>query len=252
MKKLIALLLAAMMLLACVPALADTLTMCTNASFPPYEYVAGADGVIGEFAGIDIEIFKAICDKLGYEPAVVDTEFSSCIPGVQGGKYDVALGAITVTEERKQLIDFTDSYSTGIQVVMVREGGTITSLDQLYEEGHNWQIGVQAGTTGDIYCLDDFDGKTGTVLEYLTGNEAAIALAAGKIDCVIIDDQPAQNYVAANEGLTILESAYTTEEYAIVVSKDKPELLAAINGALAELKADGTIDAILAKYIKAD
>ena len=248
MKKFVAVVLAlALALSMTAVAMADTLVMCTNASFPPYEFVEGDD-----FAGIDVEIFRALCEKLGYEPQIDDMEFSACIPAVQSGKADVALGAITVTEERAQLINFSDSYASGVQVIIVREDSEITSLDDLYVEGKNWQIGVQTATTGDIYALDDFDGKTGTVLEYQTGNEAAMALAAGKIDCVIIDSDPAKNYVAANEGLKILETAYTTEDYAIVVAKEKTELLDAINAALAEMKADGTIDAIVAKYITAE
>lgn len=247
MKKFAAFLMALVMVLGVASAMADTLTMCTNASFPPYEFVEGDN-----YAGIDVDIFLALCERLGYEPKIDDMEFSACIPAVQSGKADVALGAITVTEERKQLINFSDSYASGVQVVIVREGGNVTSIDDLYVEGKNWQIGVQAATTGDIYALDDFDGKTGTVLEFQTGNEAAMALASGKLDCVIIDSDPAKNYVAANTGLTILESAYAEEDYAIVVSKDNPELLDAINAALAEMKADGTIDAIVAKYIKAE
>ena len=247
MKKFVSVILALALVMISVAAFADTLVMCTNASFPPYEYVEGDD-----FAGIDVDIFREICARLGYDAQIDDMEFSSCIPAVQSGKADMALAGMTVTEERQQLINFSDSYAQGVQVIIVREDSEITCLDDLFTEGKNWQIGVQMATTGDIYALDDFDGKTGTVQEYQTGNEAAMALVAGKIDCVIIDNEPAKNYVAANEGLKILDTAYTVEDYAIAISKDKPELLEQVNATLADMKADGTVDAIVAKYINAD
>ena len=251
MKKLIAITLSLVLMLTCCSALADTLTMVTNASFPPYEYYDGETIV-----GIDAEIAAAICSYLGYDLEIRDQDFSTCIPDVQAGKADFSMGGITVTEERAQIIDFSDYYSTGIQVVIVPEDSPITSADDLLAEGTSYKVGVQDATTGSLYITDDYDaaGKDSAslVLPYKTGNDAVMALVAGKVDCVVIDNEPAKAYVEANPGLKILDSAYVVEEYAVVISKDTPELLASFNEALAALKADGTIDAILAKYISAD
>ena len=248
MKKIAALVLALMISLTAVSALADTLVMCTNASFPPYEYVEG-DKVVG----IDADIVAAICEKLGYDLQIDDMEFDSLIAAVQSGKADFAMAGMTVTEERQQMINFSDSYATGIQSVIVKEDSDITSVDDLFAEGANHTVGVQLSTTGDIYTTGDIEeAGLGTVQRFPNGNEAVMALVNGKIDCVVIDNEPAKAYVAANPGLKVLDSSYAVEDYAAAIAKDNTELLEKFNAALAELKADGTIDAIIAKYISAE
>lgn len=248
MKKLIALFLSLMMIALSATALADTLTMVTNASFPPYEYVEGEDVV-----GIDPEIAQAIADKLGCELKIVDMDFNSLIAAVQAGKADFAMAGMTVNEERLQMVNFSESYATGVQAVIVKEDSPITSVDDLKAEGANNKIGVQVTTTGDLYVTDDIEAAgLGTVERYRNGNEAVMALVNGKIDCVVIDIEPAKAYVAANAGLKILETTYAEEDYAACFAKENTELLDKFNAALKDLKEDGTIDAIIGKYIKAE
>lgn len=218
-----------------------TLTMGTNAAFPPYEYYDG-DTVVG----IDAEISQAIADKLGLQLEIVDMDFSSLVPAVQSGKIDISAAGMTVSEERLKNVDFTDSYSTGVQVIIVPEGSDIQSVDDLQGK----LIGVQDSTTGHIYCADDFGDEN--VIPYNNGAMAVQALKDGKVDCVVIDQQPAKSFVEANEGLKILDTEYVTEDYAIAISKDNTALKDAINAAMAELKDDGTIQSILDKYIKAE
>ncbi|MDD7114448.1 MAG: transporter substrate-binding domain-containing protein [Lachnospiraceae bacterium] len=217
------------------------LTMATNAYFPPYEYYEGSDIV-----GIDAEIAQAIADKLGLELKIEDMEFDSIITAVQTGKADMGLAGMTVTEERLQTINFSDTYATGIQSVIVKEDSDIQTLDDLQGK----KIGVQLSTTGDIYATDDYGADN--VEQYNKGADAILALTQGKIDAVIIDNQPALSFVDSNEGLRILDTEYVQEEYAACISKDNEALLDAVNGALAELKADGTIQSILDKYIVAE
>lgn len=219
-----------------------TLTMATNAEFPPYEYKEG-DKVVG----IDAEVAQAIADKLGMKLEIVDTKFDAIIPGVQSGKYDMGMAGMTVTPEREQSVAFSDSYATGIQSIIVKQGSAIKSVDDLSEKT---KIGVQLGTTGDIYAKDDFGDEA--VQEYDKGADAVQALLAGKIDCVIIDNEPAKSFVAANEGLEILKTSYAEEDYAICFKKDNTELQTKVNDALKELIADGTLQKIVNKYITAD
>lgn len=220
----------------------ETLTMATNAEFPPYEYKEG-DKVVG----IDAEVAQAIADKLGMKLEIVDTKFDAIIPGVQSGKYDMGMAGMTVTPEREQSVAFSDSYATGIQSIIVKQGSDIKSVDDLSEKT---KIGVQLGTTGDIYAKDDFGDEA--VQEYDKGADAVQALLAGKIDCVIIDNEPAKSFVAANEGLEILKTSYAEEDYAICFKKDNTELQTKVNDALKELIADGTLQKIVNKYITAD
>ena len=245
MKKLTALFLALILAASlCCAAVADTLTMCTNASFPPYEFVDGE-----AIVGIDAEIAAAVAAKLGYDLEIMDIEFSACIPALVSGKADFCMAGMTVTEERKQNVDFSDSYATGVQVVIVKEDSAITSVDDLFAEGAKHVVGVQESTTGDIYVTGDVEeAGLGTVNRYQNGNDAVMALLAGKVDCVVIDNEPAKAYVAANAGLKILDTEYIIEEYAAAFPKGST-LLENFNAALAELKADGTLDAIVAKYI---
>ena len=225
----------------------QVLSMATNAEFPPYEYVEGEDVV-----GIDVDIAQAIADKLGMELKVDNMNFDSIIPAITSGKDAIGAAGMTVTDERKKNVDFTDSYATGVQVVIVREDSKITDVKDLTTKGADNTIGVQLGTTGDIYCTSDIQDKGfGKVQQFNKGADAVQALVSGKIDCVVIDNQPAKEFVKANKGLKILDTEYVTEDYAIAVAKDNTELKDKINGALNELKAEGTIQKVLDKYIKA-
>ena len=241
MKKFFAALLALCMLLSC-SALADTLTMGTNAAFPPYEFYEDEKVV-----GIDAEIAAAIAAKLGYELEILDMDFDTLVAAVATGKIDFSMAGMTVTEDRLKSVNFSTSYATGIQSVIVPEGSPITCVDDLSAEGAAYLIGVQQGTTGDIYCTDDYGDDR--VMKFKTGVEAVAALKAGKIDCVIIDNNPAKAFVDANEGLTILDTEYAVEDYAAAIALDNTELLNAFNAALEELIADGTVQAIIDKYI---
>jgi ABC-type amino acid transport substrate-binding protein len=225
------------------------LSMATNAAFPPYEFYEG-DNIVG----IDAEIAQAIADKLGMRLEIQDMEFGSIISAVQSGKVDIGMAGMTVTETRLKSVQFSSSYATGIQVIIVREGSEITSVDDLYAEGKEYAIGVQQDTTGDIYMSDDIDNYelNHTMERYNKGADAIQALVSGKVDCVIIDNEPAKAFVSANAGLVILETEYIEEEYAIAMHKKNSKLLDSINGALEELIAEGTVKEIVDKYISAD
>lgn len=248
MKKFLAMVLALALSCSVAAALADTLTMVTNASFPPYEYYDGETIV-----GIDVEIATAICQKLGYELAVSDMEFDSLVSAVQSGKADFAMAGMTVTEERSQMVNFSQSYATGIQAIIVKEGSAIASVDDLFAEGASTKIGVQLSTTGDLYTTWDIEDEgLGTVVRFPNGNDAVMALLGGKVDCVVIDNEPAKAYVAANQGLMVLDTQYAVEDYAACVAKGNEDFLAQFDVALEELIADGTVQAIIEKYIPAE
>ena len=224
------------------------LHMATNAAFPPYESTTDDGG----YEGIDVEIATAIAEKLGLELVVDDMDFTSIIAAVSSGKSDMAMAGMTVTEERKENLDFTEPYTTAVQVIVVPEDSDIKTVDDL---ANDKMIGCQDGTTGYIYCSDTPEnGGYGEdhVTAYTNGAMAIEALKGGKVDAVVIDNQPAQAFVEANEGLKILDTEYLTEEYAIGIAKDKPELYEAVNGALKELIEDGTVQGIIDKYIKAE
>ena len=220
---------------------AGKLIMSTNAAFPPYEMVADD----GSYEGIDVEVAGAIAGKLGLELVVDDMDFDAALLAVQQNKSDIVMAGVTVTEDRQLIMNFSDSYATGVQVVIVKEGSDVT-LDNLGEK----MIGTQRGTTGYIYTSDDYGDDH--VTAYDNGASAVQALINGQVDCVVIDSAPAEAFVAANAGLTILDTEYVTESYAIGVNKDNTALLDAINQALAELTADGTVQSIVDKYISAE
>ncbi len=248
MKKLLSVVLVLSMVFACACAWADELHMATSAGFPPYEYYEN-DKVVG----IDAEIAAIIAEKLGMTLVIDDMDFGAIIAAVTTGKADMGMAGMTVTEERLKNVSFSDSYATGIQVVIVKEGSAITSVNDLFTEGKNWQIGTQEATTGYIYATGDFQDKgLGVVYAYKQGADAVAALVAGKLDCVIIDNQPAKSFVAKNTGLKILDTAYAVEDYAICMAKENTELLAKVNAALNELIQDGTVQAIIDKYIPAE
>ena len=220
---------------------AGKLTMATNAAFPPYEMTTDA----GEFEGIDIETAQAIADKLGLELQIDDMDFDAALLSVQQGKADIVMAGVTVTDERKAVMDFSDSYATGIQSIIVPNDSDIASPDDLAGK----KIGTQRGTTGYIYCSDDFGDDA--VVAYDNGLTAVQALNNGQVDAVVIDNAPAKEYVAANPGLKVLDTSYAEEDYAIGMAKGS-SLEAAVNAALEELKADGTLQSIVDKYITAE
>ena len=220
---------------------AGKLTMATNAAFPPYEMTTDA----GEFEGIDIETAQAIADKLGLELQIDDMDFDAALLSVQQGKADIVMAGVTVTDERRAVMDFSDSYATGIQSIIVPEGSDIASPDDLAGK----KIGTQRGTTGYIYCSDDFGDEN--VVAYDDGLTAVQALNNGQVDAVVIDNAPAQEFIAANPGLKILDTSYAEEDYAIGMAKGS-SLEDAVNAALKELKADGTLQSIVDKYITAE
>lgn len=251
MKKLLSVLLAAILVFALAgcgeKAEDNTLTMGTNAAFPPYEFYENE-----KIVGIDADIAAAIAEKLGMELKIEDMEFGSLIGAVQTGKIDMCLAGMTVTDERKESVNFSDSYATGVQVIIVKEDSEVKTFDDLVG---GKKVGVQESTTGDIYASDTVEnGGLGDefVERYNKGTEAVQALLQDKIDAVIIDSEPAKSFVEANEGLKILDSEYVTEDYAIAIAKENTELLEKVNNALAELKTDGTLDTIIEKYIKAE
>ena len=221
---------------------AGKLTMSTNAAFPPYEMTTDS----GDLEGIDIEVAGAIAEKLGLELQVDDMDFDAALLATQSGKSDMVMAGVTVTDERQKVMDFSDTYAEGIQSIIVPEDSDSASADDLTGKA----IGTQRGTTGYIYCTDDFGEDN--VIAYDDGLTAVQALNNGQVDAVVIDNAPAQEFVAANPGLKILDTAYAQEDYAIGVAKGNTQLLDAINGALEELQADGTLQAIVDKYITAE
>ena len=255
MKKLIALTMALLMVLCLFAGCSDSgnntsavktieagkLIMSTNAAFPPYEMTTDDGG----FAGIDVEIAGAIAAKLGLELEILDMDFDAALLAAQEGKSDMVMAGVSVTEDRLLVMDFSNSYATAKQVIIVKEGSDVT-VDNLGEQ----MIGTQRATTGNIYCTDDYGEEH--VIAYDNGASAVQALLNGQVDCVVIDSAPAEAFVAANAGLVILETEYVTEEYAIGMAKGNTALVDAVNGALAELTADGTVQAIIDKYITAE
>ena len=216
-----------------------TLVMATNAYFEPYEYYEG-----DQIVGIDAEMAAAVAEKLGMELQIEDMEFDSIIPAINSGKADIGVAGMTVTEDRLVNVNFSDPYTTATQVIIVQEGSEIAGNDDLAGK----TIGVQLGTTGDIFA-EDVEGAT--IERYNKGMDAVQALANGIIDAVIIDNEPAKQFVSKAEGLKILDEEFVTEEYAIAIAKDNEELLEKVNTALEELTADGTIQSIIHKYITA-
>ena len=217
------------------------LTMSTNAAFPPYEMTTDS----GDLEGIDIEVAGAIAKKLGLELQVDDMDFDAALLAAQQGKSDIVMAGVSVTEERQKVMEFSDSYATGVQVIIVKEDSDIASVENL--DGK--MIGTQRGTTGNIYCTDDYGEDH--ITTYDNGLTAVQALMNGQVDCVVIDQEPAKAFVAANQGLKILDTEYVSEDYAIGMAKGNTALQSAVNKALAELQEDGTVQAIVDKYIAA-
>lgn len=229
-----------------------TLTMSTNAAFPPYEMTDDAGNVIG----IDAEIGQAIAEKLNLNLVIDNVDFDAALMAVQENRSDIMLAGLTNTKERDLVVDFSDSYATGYQVIIVKEGdktiaGTNPDTLQLIDaEGNpldDIQIGVQRGTTGEKYCQEAHGVEHVTSLD--NGSVAIQALMNGQVDCVVIDKAPAEEYVKANPGLEILEAEYIIEDYCAAVDEGNTALLNAVNTALNELIVDGTVRQIIDKYI---
>lgn len=218
----------------------EVLVMATNAEFPPYEYYEGKDIV-----GIDVDICKAIADELGMELEIEDMAFDSIVAAVSSGKADFGAAGMTVDPDRAEQVNFTDTYAHSSQVIIVKADSEIAGPDDLTGK----TIGVQLGTTGDAYSSDVEDA---TVERYNKGFEAVQALTQDKIDAVIIDREPAKEFIAETEGLMILDESFTEEDYAMIVAKDNDELLEKINGALKNLKDSGKLDEIIGKYITSE
>ena len=245
MKKYISVLLTLLMAMSLVACAGNSkkgdLVMATNAEFPPYEFRDSDNNIVG----IDVEICQAIADELGRNLVIEDMAFDSIITSVYTGKADLGAAGMTITEDRLQSIDFSIPYATAAQVIIVPNDSEIASPDDLVGK----KIGVQLGTTGDIYAEDIEDAE---IERYNKGYEAVQALVQGKIDAVIIDNEPAKVYVEKNPELKIVDEAFTYEEYAIAISKNNPELLAEVNAAITKLKESGKLDEIVNKYISAD
>ena len=183
---------------------------------------------------------------------VNDMGFAAALTAVQTGQSDMAMAGITVTPEREEVMDFSDSYATGVQVVIVKEDSPIQTVDDLANAD---MIGCQAATTGYIYCSDTPEnGGYGEdhVTAYENGALAVMALVNGQVDAVVIDNEPAKSFVEQNEGLKILDTEFAVEDYAIGFAKGNTALRDAVNAALSELIADGTVQSIVDKYITAE
>lgn len=226
------------------------ITMITNAAFPPFEYLGDDNNI----AGVDVDIAQAIADELGVELEILNMEFNALVSALAGGRGDMVLAGMTITEERKQNIDFSMQYVTSSQYILVREDSDISGLSGL--EGK--VIGVQEGTTGDFYASGEYEEneageyvdtvKAKSVERYKTALDAGIALKGGKIDAVIVDELPGKAIIQNNSGLKMLSEKLTEEQYAIGIRKDNAALTEAVNKVLDELIKSGKIDEFLIKH----
>ena len=222
-----------------------TLRVAMELAYPPFETKDDA----GNPEGLAVDFIRDFGAAYGYDVQIENTAWDGLIPSLQSDKADLVISSMTITDERKQSVDFSTSYATGIQSIVVKEDSPITSVDDLYADGADYQIGVQQDTTGDIYCSDDFGDDH--VQRFNKGADAVAALVSGKLDCVVIDNEPAKSFVAANEGLKVLDTAYAVEDYAAAFTKGS-ELTEPFNQALEALIADGTVKTIVDKYISAN
>jgi len=229
MKKLTVALMGAAMLVGCARNDGNTLRMITEATFPPYEFLRGQ-----EIAGIDVEICRAVAQRMGKEFHAETVDFDSVIPAVISGKADLAAAGITITEDRKKNVDFSIPYvKTGI-VVIYRKSNPFKTVDQLKGK----KIGVQSGTTSEAYVLDQLKQEPE---RSRSPAEACAALKSGRVEFVIADIDPARNCVKGDDDLA-LSAFITSEEYAVAIRKGQPGLMKAVNETIAELKATGKLD----------
>lgn len=209
------------------------LVVATSPDFPPFESLEG-----GEVVGIEVDILNKIAEKMDMELDIQQMDFDSVIPGVQAGKFDVGMSGITVTDKRKENVDFSSVYFMAAQAIVVADGSSITGKADL--EGK--KVSVQTGTTAEEYCM----GNGYEVLAFTANNDAAAALTAGKVDAWVVDNEVALA-MAPELGLTVLDEAMTSEPYAFALQKGS-DLLAPFNEALDALLSDGTIEQIFQQY----
>ncbi len=259
MKKIIALALAAVMavtMVACSQKADEPasdvrkITVATSADFPPYEFIDDEQNIVG----IDMDIARLIGEKMGAEIELVNMDYNGILSAISTGKYDLGMAAFSITEERKESVLFSDFYATAKQVIVVKEGSPITTVDDLYEEGASYTVGVQLSTTGDIYFSEDIDDELTTcgISQYVKATDLVQALETGKIDCIIIDNAPAESFIGEHPDLKILETEYVEEEYAICTALENTDLIAEVNEALNALIADGSVQKVIDKYITAE
>ncbi|MBD5518901.1 MAG: basic amino acid ABC transporter substrate-binding protein [Lachnospiraceae bacterium] len=219
----------------------DTLTFGTNPEFPPFEFIT-SNGVIGEFDGIDMAIAKQIAEENGMTVAMESMEFDSLLVALQNGQIDAVIAGMTATDERRETVDFSTTYYTATQVMIVREDSDITKATDMADK----KICVVQGYTGEV-CVQEMGYSYEA---FKKGTEAVLELVNGKCDVVVIDSATAQKYVGDNEGLKIVEdaSAFESEEYAIAVQKGNTELLDKINASVEKMLSDGTINELAVKY----
>lgn len=249
MKKIIAFLMAVLMVsalfAACGSKEEETLVFGTNAEFPPFEFIA-ANGVIGQFDGIDIAIADKIAKDNGMKAEISNMEFDSLLIALENGQVDAVIAGMTVTDERKEKVDFSTSYYKATQVMIVKEGSDITKATDMADK----RIAVIQGYTGETLV-----NKMGyKYTSFKKGTDAIMELVNDKADVVVIDSATAGKYVADNEGLVIVEdaTAFENEEYAIAVKKGNKELLDKINASIEKMLSDGTIATLADKYAVAE
>lgn len=221
------------------------LTMISNFYFPPFVSMSAENG--GDFEGFDVDVYKAVCDKLGLEPNILPSvQFDTIVPTIkQGGKADVSIGAITITDERLEEVDMTDPYMDSNQAIVVKKGATATDVDTLNVAGT--QVAVQSGTTGEAWVKENLPNATcvplDDIIQCLTG------LQSGLYNAVVCDLPVAQYEIKiAYSDLEVTTEIPTGEQYGLVVSKDNPGLTEKINQALKDLEDDGTMDKLEQKW----
>ena len=249
MKKFVSVILAAALLLMCSVCFAEGETVLRagpNPEFAPFEYV----GDSGEVEGIDVDIINEIAKDLGVTITMEPMDFDALVPSLVSGKLDIAIAGMTITDERKQSVLFSDPYFNATQVVILPENSEIATQDDLKGK----RIGVQMGTTGDLLVSEESFGA-GEVSRYNKGMDAALDLVNGRLDAVVIDTLPAKQFVASLTGLVVREDILVdveVESYGIAVQLGQEKLIAKINASLARMMEDGTYDAILVKYVDAE
>ncbi|MBR2499674.1 MAG: transporter substrate-binding domain-containing protein [Clostridia bacterium] len=224
---------------------AEEIVFGTNAEFPPFEFVA-AQGVIGEFDGIDMAIADQIAKENGMTAKIENMEFDSLLVALQNGQIDAVIAGMTVTEERALTVDFSTPYYQATQVMIVKEDSEIAKAADMADK----KIAVIQGYTGET-CVSEMGYE---YISFKKGTDAIMELVNDKADVVVIDSATAGKYVADNEGLKIVEDAeaFASEEYAIAVAKDNTELLDKINASVEKMLADGTVSELAAKYAVAE
>lgn len=249
MKKMIAIMIAAMFVLAGFAAVAENgkLTLASNYDFAPYVYVDN-----GEYTGIDVDIAKIVLGELGYDIECVNMDFGAIVVGVQQGKYDVGCGAITITEERKQNVDFSVPYESAVQQVVVNAGSELADMEAVRAAADTILVGTQQDTTGYYYVADDLCANNpGNCKAYRTAADAVQALKSGQIDAVVVDDGPAKEFLADDDSLVMFVSDCAPEEYGFCFAKGNA-LLEDFNKVLQAKIDDGTVAAIFEKYKSAE